>query len=155
MHAAALLLSLFSASVVNAHYGLSHPKPLGSSAANQDDGPCGGYSVNENTPVTDFYVDGDSVAYSSSHPQVKVLYRVVEGTKADGDDLDWSPIYPIIEQNGAGDFCIPVTAPRSYVGKRGILQVIQTAVDGRLYAVCLNFINHARRVLMVIANTLQ
>ncbi|KAJ6259159.1 hypothetical protein Dda_6057 [Drechslerella dactyloides] len=133
MHAKSLLLLAFPL-VAHAHFILRYPTPLGPSAANQETAPCGGYSFSESSPVTNFYVDGDAVAYSSSHPDVHVLYRVVEGNKADGNGLKWDQAFPIINQFGSGDFCEPhVTVPKSYVGKQGILQVIQNAVDGMLY----------------------
>ncbi|EPS41886.1 hypothetical protein H072_4162 [Dactylellina haptotyla CBS 200.50] len=135
MRAQSLLLSLLAASTAHAHFTLRNPEPLGKSAAKQDTGPCGGYTVDENTPITEFHVDGEAIAYSSSHPEVHVLFRVVEGNKADGSNLQWSQVFPIVEQYGSGDFCEPmVTAPRSLVGKQGIFQVVQNAVDGMLYA---------------------
>ncbi|KAF3929006.1 hypothetical protein ABW19_dt0210048 [Dactylella cylindrospora] len=146
MYAKTLLFALLSVSLVNAHFTLRHPVPLGKSAANQDTGPCGGYSISESTEITNFYVDGDAIAYSSSHPQVKLLLRVVEGNTAEGEDLDWTQVFPIVEQNGAGDFCEPlITVPRELVGKMGVLQVIQNAVDGMLYACAyLNFVSGVR-----------
>ncbi|KAK6356354.1 hypothetical protein TWF718_000715 [Orbilia javanica] len=133
MLAKSFLLSLLTVSVANAHFTLRYPEPLGKSAAKQDQGPCGGYSIDANTPVTQFYVDGDAVAYSSSHPEVKVLFRIIEGNSPDGPNSYKG--FPIVEQYGAGDFCEPqVTAPKSLVGKQGIIQVVQNAVDGMLYA---------------------
>ncbi|KAK6499666.1 hypothetical protein TWF481_010029 [Arthrobotrys musiformis] len=133
MFAKSLLLSLLTVSVANAHFTLRYPEPLGKSAAKQDQGPCGGYTIDANTAVTEFHVDGDAVAYSSSHPEVKVLFRIIEGSSPDGANSYKG--YPIVEQYGSGDFCEPtVTAPKSLVGKQGIVQVVQNAVDGMLYA---------------------
>ncbi|EWC48339.1 hypothetical protein DRE_02108 [Drechslerella stenobrocha 248] len=135
MHANALLLLLGLPLAAHAHFTLRYPTPLGTSAAKQDQAPCGGYSITESTTISNFYVDGDSVAYSSSHPEIKLLLRVVEGNKADGAGLSWNQVFPIVEQYGAGDFCQPlVTVPQSYVGKQGILQVVQNAVDGMLWS---------------------
>ncbi|KAF3918521.1 hypothetical protein ABW21_db0207371 [Orbilia brochopaga] len=134
MHATPLLL-LALPLTVQAHFVLRYPTPFGPSAANEETGPCGGYTFSESTPVTNFHVDGDSIAYSSSHPDVKVLYRVVQGSNPAASNLAWDQVFPIIEQFGSGDFCEPVvTVPSSYVGKQGILQVVQNAVDGMLYA---------------------
>ncbi|EGX53364.1 hypothetical protein AOL_s00006g230 [Orbilia oligospora ATCC 24927] len=133
MFAKSLLLSLLTVSVANAHFTLRYPEPLGKSAAKQDQGPCGGYSIDGNTPVTQFHVDGDAVAYASSHPSVKVLFRIIEGNSPDGPNSFKG--FPIVEQYGSGDFCEPkVTAPKNLVGKQGIVQVVQNAVDGMLYA---------------------
>ncbi|KAF3926239.1 hypothetical protein ABW20_dc0102737 [Dactylellina cionopaga] len=135
MQLKSLLLSGLSCSLVHAHFTLRHPVPLGKSAAKQDNGPCGGYTLDQNSPITEFHVDGEAIAYSSSHPEVNVLFRVVKGNKADGNGLEWDQVYPIIGQYGSGDFCEPVVkAPRDLVGQTGILQVIQNAVDGMLYA---------------------
>ncbi|KAK6544450.1 hypothetical protein TWF694_001145 [Orbilia ellipsospora] len=134
MYAKAIILPFLAISTVSAHFTLRHPTPFGPSAAKQDYGPCGGYNLDENTAVTEFHVDGEAIAYSSSHPDVHVLFRVVEGTTANGD-LNWSQVFPIVEQFGSGDFCEPmVVAPKDLVGKKGIFQVIQNAVDGMLYA---------------------
>ncbi|KAK6363597.1 hypothetical protein TWF730_001021 [Orbilia blumenaviensis] len=133
MFAKSLLLSLLTVSVANAHFTLRYPTPFGKSAAKQDQGPCGGYTLDDSTPVTEFHVDGEAVAYSSSHPEVKVLFRIIEGNSPDGPNS--FKAFPIVEQYGAGDFCEPrVTAPKSLVGKQGIVQVVQNAVDGMLYA---------------------
>ncbi|KAK6335635.1 hypothetical protein TWF696_002402 [Orbilia brochopaga] len=129
------LLFLALPLAARAHFVLRYPTPFGPSAANEETAPCGGYSFSENTPVTNFHVEGDSIAYASSHPDVKVLYRVVQGNKADGSNLEWDQVLPIIQQFGSGSFCEPaVTVPSSYAGKSGILQVVQNAVDGMLYA---------------------
>ncbi|KAF3929270.1 hypothetical protein AA313_de0206682 [Arthrobotrys entomopaga] len=134
MHASSIVLSFLAISSVSAHFTLRHPTPFGPSAAKEDYGPCGGYDLDENTPVTEFHVDGEAIAYSSSHPDVHALFRVVEGTTANGN-LNWSKVFPIIEQFGSGDFCEPmVVAPKDLVGKQGIFQVIQNAVDGLLYS---------------------
>ncbi|KAK6531316.1 hypothetical protein TWF281_008128 [Arthrobotrys megalospora] len=143
MLAKSILLSILTVSVANAHFTLRHPAPFGKSAANQDQGPCGGYTLSDSTPVTEFHVDGEAVAYSSSHPEVKVLFRIIEGNSPDGPNSFKG--YPIVEQFGAGDFCEPrVTAPKSLVGKQGIVQVVQNAVDGMLYACAyVRFVNGA------------
>ncbi|RVD84251.1 uncharacterized protein DFL_006012 [Arthrobotrys flagrans] len=133
MFAKSIILSLLTVSVANAHFTLRYPEPFGKSAAKQDQGPCGGYTLDSNTPVTQFHVDGDAVAYASSHPEVKVLFRIIEGNSPDGPNSYKG--FPIVEQYGSGDFCEPrVTAPKSLVGKQGIVQVVQNAVDGMLYA---------------------
>lgn len=57
--------------------------------------------------------------------------------------LNWTNILPVIEQTGLGDFCIQgLELPESFVGERGVIQVMQDATDGVLHQVrCVPFLS--------------
>ncbi|MCQ6512840.1 hypothetical protein NPN18_24035, partial [Vibrio parahaemolyticus] len=64
-------------------------------------------------------------------PQSKWLFRV---TTDPSDEKKWEQIYPIVLQSGLGDFCLPqLTVPEKYAGKKGVLSIVSSAVDGLLY----------------------
>ncbi|KAI0392204.1 hypothetical protein F5Y17DRAFT_375348 [Xylariaceae sp. FL0594] len=128
--ATALLLLAGSAS---AHFTVQYPKAIGELKEDaEDQGPCGGYSVNlTSLDASDFHVGGDAIATKSSHPQTNWLYRITTDESASGN---WTQIYGIVQQSGPGDFCPKaVTVPPEYVGKKAILSIVGSGADGVLY----------------------
>lgn len=118
----------------SAHFKLKYPESIGFADAKEDQGPCGGFTPDLSGDLVDFHVGGEALAMRMTHPQCKWLFRVTTDEKAESV---WEQIYPIVMQSGLGDFCIPqVTVPEKYVGKKGIVSIVSSAMDGLLYQVC-------------------
>jgi hypothetical protein len=122
----------------HAHFELVQPTSLEGDKMNENlegNAPCGGgvADLSQNT-ATDFHVDGDAVAVELGHPQANWLIRATLDSRAAGN---WTQLFPIVSQSGRGDFCQPaVTAPKEWVGKKGIISVACDAPDGLLFQVC-------------------
>ncbi|PQK15962.1 hypothetical protein BB8028_0006g02840 [Beauveria bassiana] len=127
------LISLAAlAGITSAHFQLKYPPTIGFEDAKEDTGPCGGFTPDlSKSDLADFHIGGDAVAVRLSHPQSKWLFRV---TTDPSDEKKWEQIYPIVLQSGLGDFCLPqLTVPEKYAGKKGVLSIVSSAVDGLLY----------------------
>jgi hypothetical protein len=127
--------TLLLAASASAHFTVQYPNTVGP-FKDDDEGtaPCGGYSPDLNSIQTvDFHVGGDAIATKSTHPQTNWLYRITT------DDLaknNWTQVYDIVQQNGPGEYCTKtVTIPSEYVGKKAILSIVASGVDGLLYQV--------------------
>ncbi|KAI5863302.1 hypothetical protein GGS23DRAFT_526547 [Durotheca rogersii] len=135
--ASALLL----ARSLHAHFTVQHPPIIGPfNAEEEDSAPCGGHSPDLNTlPANDFHVDGDAIATTLTHSQSTWLYRVTTDATASGN---WTQIWGIVDQQGAGAFCIPqISVPHSFIGQKVILSIVSHATDGFLYQCsALNFV---------------
>lgn len=118
---------------VNAHFLLNYPASVGFSDGDEGKAPCGGFDVSFSI-VTNFYVGGDAIALTSTHPGSVWLYRATLDTTAAGN---WTVLLPAIAQATQGQFCEKdVTVPASFAGQKGVIQVIEDAVDGQLFQVC-------------------
>ncbi|KAI2620392.1 hypothetical protein GGS21DRAFT_199768 [Xylaria nigripes] len=117
----------------NAHFTLDYPQPVGA-LIEDDEGtnPCGGHSVDLGSINTiDFHVGGDAIAATSTHPTTNWLFRITTDATASGN---WSQIYGIVQQTGAGQFCAKdVTIPPQFVGQKAILGVVANGPDGTLF----------------------
>ncbi|CAJ2510291.1 Uu.00g061910.m01.CDS01 [Anthostomella pinea] len=135
---AALLL----ATTVQAHFELQYPGPIKPfDDDTEGSAPCGGYTPDlDNENAVDFHVDGDAISTYSTHPQTNWLYRMTTDPTASGN---WSQVYGIIQQSGPGNYCTPqVTISHEYVGKKAILSMVASGIDGLLYqCAAVNFIN--------------
>ncbi|KAI1769991.1 hypothetical protein F4818DRAFT_281303 [Hypoxylon cercidicola] len=121
------------ASSVHAHYTVQHPptiQPFDDDA--EGEGPCGGYTpVPAELKPTEFHVDGDTIATTLTHPEATWLYRITTDLTAGGN---WSEVYPIFQQNGAGAYCNSmVTIPHDLIGQKAILGLVAKAPDGLLF----------------------
>lgn len=127
------------AGIASAHFQLKYPPTIGFVDDKEDTSPCGGFTPDlSKSDLPDFHTEGDAVAVRLSHPQSKWLFRV---TTDPADDKSWEQIYPIVLQSGLGDFCLPaLTVPEKYAGKKGVLSIVSSAVDGLLYQVCAAFL---------------
>ncbi|POR33258.1 Uncharacterized protein TPAR_06545 [Tolypocladium paradoxum] len=134
-----LLLPLALAGRAAAHFQLTYPNSIGFSDDNEDKAPCGGFTPDFSKNVVDFHVGGEALAMVLSHPQCNWLFRVTTDQTAQSG---WEQIFPIVMQSGLGAFCQPkVTVPASYVGKKGVVSIVSSAVDGLLYqCVAVNFV---------------
>lgn len=131
MRSVILLSSLLT--LASAHFELKYPKSIGFKDDNEDQGPCGGFTPDLTKDLVDFHVGGEAIAVRLTHQQSNWLFRVTLDEKAESG---WEQIFPIVQQSGLGDFCEPsVTLPESYVGKKGVVSVVSSAVDGLLYQV--------------------
>lgn len=130
-----LATALLVAARANAHFTVQYPTTVGAFKDDDEDkDPCGGYSPDIATIETvDFHVGGDAVATKSTHPQTNWLYRITF------DDLaknNWTQVYGIVQQSGPGDYCTKdITVPADYVGKKAILSIVGSGIDGVLYQV--------------------
>ncbi|KAG6008657.1 hypothetical protein E4U54_008673 [Claviceps lovelessii] len=124
--------------LASAHFIIKYPKGAIFNDDTEDQGPCGGSLPDFSKPV-DFHVGGDALAMKLTHPQGDWLFRVTTDHKAESG---WEQIFPIVQQNGMGDFCEPaVTVPSKYSGKKGVLSVVASAMDGMLFqCVAVNFV---------------
>ena len=133
MYKAFALLALLPTAL--AHFQLQYPTPLGTDDDNSATGPCGGYPVAFGSNDTSVTVGGFAVALRSTHPQANWFYRYSLNT---AEPFNWVNILPQVRQSGLGSFCLPqLSVPQNSTGKQAIIQVLQEAVDGNLYAVSL------------------
>jgi hypothetical protein len=136
---ATLLSLILGLAQVNAHFLLNYPVTVGFNDDQEATAPCGGFSVSF-TNVTNFYVGGDSIALTSTHPASTGLFRATLDTTAGGN---WSVLLPAIAQQTQGQFCEQgVMVPASFAGQKGVIQVIEDAVDGQLFQVRLLIFNN-------------
>ena len=128
----ALCLGVLLICKASAHFQLDYPETIGFDDENEGTAPCGGVNVTFENP-TDFHVDGDAIALTSSHPEAEWTYRATLDKTAAGN---WTDLLPVVEAVGLGAFCEPaIRVPTSWVGSGGIIQIISDAADGALYQV--------------------
>ena len=116
------------------HFYLNYPPTIGFDDSLEGTPPCGSFTVDFSTDnVTDFHVNGDSLALTSIHPQATWLFRATLDQTAGGN---WTDLLPAIQQTGLGNFCErDVRVPASFAGQKGVVQVVQDAPDGILFQV--------------------
>lgn len=126
--------ALLLVSAAQAHFKLNFPPTIGFSDDNEGSAPCGSFTPDfTKDNVTDFHVSGEAISLLLAHPQANWLFR---GTLDQTAASNWKQLFPIVQQKGLGDFCEPsVTAPASWVGKKGVLSVVADGPDGLLYQV--------------------
>ncbi|RMJ18935.1 hypothetical protein CDV36_001370 [Fusarium kuroshium] len=140
MRSSLLLSAAALCGISLAHFELKYPDSIGFKDDDEDKAPCGGFTPDlSKADLVDFHVGGEAIAVRSTHQQGNWLFRVTTDEKADGD---WEQLFPIVQQSGLGDFCQPqVTVPEKYVGKKGWVNVVSSAVDGLLYqCIAANFV---------------
>ncbi|ESZ98377.1 hypothetical protein SBOR_1255 [Sclerotinia borealis F-4128] len=116
----------------SAHFLLNYPATYGFNDDAEGTAPCGGFSVAYDHNVTEFHVDGDSIAMTSTHPTTTWLFRAMVGD--DTAAANWTNLIPTIQQTGLGDFCEPtITVPSTFAGNKGVVNVVADGPDGLLY----------------------
>ncbi|KAB8296107.1 hypothetical protein EYC80_008904 [Monilinia laxa] len=116
----------------SAHFILNWPVTYGFDDDAEGTAPCGGFSVAYDHNVTEFHVDGDSIAMTSTHPTTTWLFRAIVGNNTAANN--WTELIPTVQQTGLGDFCEPtVTVPSTFAGSKGIVNVVADGPDGLLY----------------------
>ena len=117
----------------SAHFMLNYPTSLGFVDEKEGTAPCGGFDVTFNN-ASDFHVDGDAVALTSTHPQADWLFRATLDKNATGNN--WTDLLPPVSESGLGQYCEPSLAvPSQWAGNTGIIQVLQHGDDGLLFQV--------------------
>ncbi|KAI7351970.1 hypothetical protein KC320_g4711 [Hortaea werneckii] len=126
-----LLAALAFACTSSAHFILQWPPTAGFDDDGEPTGPCGGVDVTVDETSPEVQVDRFAVQIQNGHPAGEWLFRATTDTEA---PYNWTSIVPIVNTAGVGDFCLDsLSAPSSFEGKAGIIQVIDKAVDGMLY----------------------
>jgi len=130
--------SLLLLSTASTHFVLINPTSLEGQNIDDDklaNGPCGAKTPDlANDEATDFHVDGDFINVRLTHPQATWLFR---GTVEETSKNNWTALFPQVQQTGLGQFCEPaVTAPKEWVGKKGVIGVACKGEDGLLFQVC-------------------
>jgi hypothetical protein len=128
-------VTLLLVGTAQAHFVLSFPPPIAVyDEDTESNAPCGGFTPSFSTNViTNFSVDGQAISSLSGHPQLEYIYRITNDESASGN---WIEVYPVFQQNGIGNLCIPkVTVPSSYLGRTVVLGVAANGPDGLLYQV--------------------
>ncbi|KAK4118412.1 hypothetical protein N657DRAFT_545880, partial [Parathielavia appendiculata] len=143
-----LLIAALLSATAQAHFELIQPTSLEGDSFNENleaNAPCGGgvADLSKNT-ATDFHVDGDAVGLLLGHAQANWLIRATLDERAGGN---WTQLFPIVTQSGRGNFCEPsVTAPKEWVGKKGIIGIACAAPDGLLFqCAAVNFVEGANK----------
>lgn len=126
------LYALFVAHSSDAYFTLSHPTAFVSRSNSQKTAPCGDAPLIFETS-TEYYVGGDAVAVLTAEEHANILIRATVGPLA---VANWTNLFPVVAQSHSGAFCEPlVPAPEDWVGKDGVIQVIQNGEDGLSYQV--------------------
>lgn len=133
------LLTVLLAAGAAAHFTMVTPPSIGFSDENEGAAPCGGFTPDlSGNDLTEFHVEGDAIAMLNGHPQSNWLFRGASfGNGTATQCSAWTQLFPIVQQSGFNTFCEPaVTAPAEWVGTKGVISVVASAVDGLLYQVC-------------------
>jgi hypothetical protein len=131
-----LLLSLWAVGT-SAHFVLNYPTSVGFDDDTESTAPCGGFTPKFNNASDDSLpVGGFPVSMLSTHPEANWLFRATLDQAA---PFNWTDLLPVVDEVGLGQFCLPaLTAPESFAGQSGLVQVIQQGPDGTLYQVSCN-----------------
>ncbi|PHH55587.1 hypothetical protein CFIMG_000857RA [Ceratocystis fimbriata CBS 114723] len=125
-------------SLALAHFDLEYPDSVDGNDNAMDQAPCGGATISftdDADDVTDFFVGGDAIALTPTHPRQNWLFRATLDKTASGN---WTQIYPIFEQSELGTICMPsVTVPDEWAGQQGVISVAASASDGLLFSCAL------------------
>lgn len=133
VHISTALFTSSLLSISTAHFLLNYPPTVGFSDDNEGIAPCGGFAISYDN-ATDFHVDGDAIAVTSTHPTAVWLFRATLSQTAAGN---YTNLIPSVQQNALGAFCeTGLKVNSSWAGQKGVIQVIQDATDGLLYQVC-------------------
>ena len=133
MYLSTLTTTLALVCLGSAHFLLNYPPTLGFDEDTEGDSPCGNAAIKFGDNDTAITVGGFPIAIQSTHPQAQWLYRA---SLSQQQPFNWTNIVPVVQQSGLGDFCLPaLSLPSSFANHSGLVQVIQSAVDGLLYQV--------------------
>ncbi|OQN98168.1 hypothetical protein B0A48_16000 [Cryoendolithus antarcticus] len=125
------VFTLALAGAATAHFVLNWPPTAGFIDDSESTGPCGGAVVTVNSSAPEVQVDRFAIQVLSTHPQGQWQFRATTDTQ---EPYNWTEIVPEVDTEGAGIFCLNyISAPTSFAGSKGIIQVTDTSVDGVLY----------------------
>jgi hypothetical protein len=126
------LLALATAATTSAHFVLNWPPTAGFVDDDEPTSPCGGASVIVNETSPEVQVGRFAAQIQSSHPTGNWQFRATLDTQ---EPYNWTNL-SMVQTEGAGIFCLDyLSAPESFAGKAGILQVTDFSGDGTLYQV--------------------
>ncbi|RAL68412.1 hypothetical protein DID88_007143 [Monilinia fructigena] len=80
----------------SAHFILNWPVTYGFDDDAEGTAPCGGVSVAYDHNVTEFHVDGDSIAMTSTHPTTTWLFRATVGNNTAANN--WNELIPTVNK---------------------------------------------------------
>jgi hypothetical protein len=127
------LLALATAATTSAHFVLNWPPTAGFIDDDEATGPCGGATVTVNSSSPEVQVGRFAAQIQSSHPTGNWQFRATLDTQ---EPYNWTNL-SMVQTEGPGVFCLNyLSAPESFAGKAGILQVTDFSGDGTLYQVC-------------------
>ena len=117
-----------------AHFTLQSPPTVGFDDDRETMPPCGGFPIDPSKAnFTDFHVDGDFVAVTSTHPEATWLFRATLDQTAAGN---WTSLLPAVQQTSIGAYCEPdLKVPSTWAGSKGVVGIVQDSPDGLLYQV--------------------
>jgi hypothetical protein len=128
------------AAISSAHFVLQVPTSLGFDDVKEDIAPCGGFDIAADKVVTDWPLSGGHIQVISTHVKAKWDIRAALLS----DVANFTDMLPTIAQEGLGTFCLPtVPGIAAWKGKEAVLQIIQTATDGKLYQVSCSNPSHS------------
>lgn len=117
---------------VHSHFVLQIPPSIGFNDVKEDQEPCGGFDIKSREKVTDWPVAGHPIGVVSTHPGATWQFRAALIEEPE----NFVDLLPNLIQDGMGNFCLQsVPGFADWVGRDAVFQMIQTAVDGRLYQV--------------------
>ncbi|KAF7196836.1 Uncharacterized protein HII31_01754 [Pseudocercospora fuligena] len=122
---------LIAASLASAHFTLDWPPNAGFIDDDEPTAPCGGATVVVNDTSPQVQVERFAVSIFSSHPAGSWSFFATTDTE---EPYNFTEIVPVVNSTGVGKFCLTdLRAPDDFAGKAGIIQVIDSSVDGTLY----------------------
>ncbi|GIZ37046.1 hypothetical protein CKM354_000050900 [Cercospora kikuchii] len=126
-----LLFGLAAATLASAHFELNWPPTAGFNDDEQPNAPCGGATVTVDDSAPEINVDRFAASIFSSHPAGSWSFFATTNTQ---EPYNFTEIVPVINSTGVGTFCLNyLRAPADFAGQSGVLQVIDSSVDGTLY----------------------
>ncbi|KXT08752.1 hypothetical protein AC579_6428 [Pseudocercospora musae] len=126
-----LCTGLIAASLASAHFTLDWPPTAGFVDDDEPTAPCGGATVVVNDTAPQVQVERFAVSIFSSHPAGSWSFLATTDTQ---EPYNFTEIVPVVNSTGVGKFCLTdLRAPDDFAGKAGIIQVIDSSVDGTLY----------------------
>lgn len=136
-----------------AHFLLHYPPSIGFDDDRESIAPCGGFTAADSkNNLTDFHVDSDYIALTSTHPVATWLFRATLDQTASGN---WTSLLPAVQQTALGDFCESgLKVPSTWAGSKGVIGIVQDAADGLLYQVSLSLLSSVTRLLTMSATVL-
>lgn len=126
------------AGIASAHFRLNYPAAIlpGDDDDGEGTGPCGGSTLNVTSSSTKLNVNQFEVSIMNGHPTGDFSFFASTSTS---EPYNFTRLTSNIESSGVGSFCATgMSAPSSFAGKAGVLQVVDNSVDGQLYLVGTN-----------------
>ncbi|EGP84131.1 unnamed protein product [Zymoseptoria tritici ST99CH_1A5] len=128
-----ILVTLASLSLASAHFMLNSPPsyPMDDDEG-EVNGPCAGANITVDDSAPEISVDQFPISIYVGHPTGSFAFFATNST---AEPITWTPLTPeVVNTTGSGDFCLTdISIPKGWAGGQGVLQVVDTSVDGQLY----------------------